>query len=262
MMFCLGIFLAIIQGTVPANAEVIVVPVSLTFQASLGASTPQKLTFVGKELTRPVMYRMLPLNGEAGTLPAANFKIKTPFTNGFQRLDRFQTVLSPGGDDQVTASLSVEVDWNNPPGTYSGSMISDSGEREVPIQVTVLPKSIVTLNPAKFDLVPSDLNSPIVTRVEVFLASNSKHWHVFCVSESLKKQGGTEEIDTSRVYVRLVSTGNSVPWKKLDRPFKVAQGGPGPNRKVATLELVFQSRREDPPGRYEGTFKFMISNAP
>jgi len=258
----LAILSAIICGRNIAFAEVVVIPVSLSFEATMPASSLQKLVFIGKGLSNPVMYKILPAEGLGGILQPEKFKIKTPYTGDFQPLDRFRTILSETEDEQTETLLSVEINWNNIPGVYSTRLVSNSGEREVPIQVTVLPKTIVFLNPAKFDLIPSDMKAPIVTEVQIFVASNSRQWHLYCITEPLIREGGTEQINTSRVYVRQLSPEDSLTWHRLDKPFEVAKGGPGPNRKVATIELAFESKREDRPGRYEGTFRFMISNIP
>ena len=254
--------LVLAGGRNTAFAEVVVVPVSLAFEATMPASSLQKLVFIGKGLSNPVMYKILPAEGPGGILLPEKFKIKTPYTGNFQPLDKFRTVLSKTGDERTEALLFVEIDWDNIPGVYNTRMVSNSGEREVPIQVTVLQKTIVSLNPAKFDLIPSDMKSPIVEKIQIFVASNSRQWHLYCMTESLTREGGTEQINTSRVYVRQLSPDDSLSWHRLDKPFEVARGGPGPNRKVATIELAFESKREDRPGRYEGTFRFMISNSP
>ena len=258
----LAILSAFICGRNIVCAEVVVAPVSLAFEATMPSSSPQKLVFIGKGLLNPVMYKILPAEGPSGILEPEKFKIKTPYTSDFQPLDRFRTILSGTADEQTEALLSVEIDWNNIPGIYSTRLISNSGEREVPIRITVLPKTIVFLNPAKFDLIPSDMKAPIVTEIQIFTASNSRQWHLYCITEPLIREGGAEQINTSRVYVRQLSPDDSLSWHRLDKPFEVARGGPGPNRKVATIELAFESKREDRPGRYEGTFRFMIYNAP
>lgn len=237
-------------------------PVSLGFEATMPASSLQKLVFIGKGLSNQVMYKILPAEGPGGILLPEKFKIKTPYTGDFQPLDKFRTVLSETEDEQTEALLSIEIDWDNIPGVYNTRLVSNSGEREVPIQVTVLPKTIVSLNPAKFDLMPSDMKAPIVEEIQIFVASNSKQWHLYCITEPLTREGGTEQINTTRVYVRQLSPDDSLTWHRLNKPFEVAKGGPGPNRKVATIELAFESKREDRPGRYEGTFRFMIYNAP
>lgn len=254
--------LALASGRNIAFAEVVVVPVSLGFEATMPASSLQKLVFIGKGLSNQVMYKILPAEGPGGILLPEKFKIKTPYTGDFQPLDKFRTVLSETEDEQTEALLSIEIDWNNIPGVYNTRLVSNSGEREVPIQVTVLPKTIVSLNPAKFDLMPSDMKAPIVEEIQIFVASNSKQWHLYCITEPLTREGGTEQINTTRVYVRQLSPDDSLTWHRLNKPFEVAKGGPGPNRKVATIELAFESKREDRPGRYEGTFRFMIYNAP
>jgi len=254
--------LALASGRNIAFAEVVVVPVSLGFEATMPASSLQKLVFIGKGLSNQVMYKILPAEGPGGILLPEKFKIKTPYTGDFQPLDKFRTVLSETEDEQTEALLSIEIDWDNIPGVYNTRLVSNSGEREVPIQVTVLPKTIVSLNPAKFDLMPSDMKAPIVEEIQIFVASNSKQWHLYCVTEPLTREGGTEQINTTRVYVRQLSPDDSLTWHRLNKPFEVAKGGPGPNRKVATIELAFESKREDRPGRYEGTFRFMIYNAP
>lgn len=258
----LAIFWPLMAGKNPACAEVVVVPVSLAFEATMPSSSPQKLIFIGKGLSNPVMYKILPAEGSSGILQPEKFKIKTPYTGDFQPLDKFRTILSETGDEQTEALLSVKIDWNNIPGVYNTRLISNSGEREVPVQITVLPKTIVSLNPSAFDLIPSDMKAPIITEVQIFVASNSRQWHLYCIAESLIRKGGTEQINTSRVYVKQLSPDDSLPWHRLDKPFGVAKGGPGPNRKVATIELAFESKRENPPGRYEGIFRFMISNSP
>ena len=243
-----------------ACAEIVVIPVSLTLKASMPSSPPEKLIFIGTGLANAVMYKILPAQGPNGVLQPDKFKIKTPYTIDFQPLDQFQTILSKNTEGQSETWISVDVDWKNTPGVYSTRLISNSGEREVPVQVNVLPKTIVSLNPPKFDLMPSNMEAPLVTKIQVFLASNSVQWHLYCISNSLTRKGGKEQIKESRVYVRSLSSNDSLPWHRLDKPFRVASGGPGPNRKIATIELAFESQRQDLPGRYEGNFRFMISN--
>lgn len=262
-LLCLILATLVLTAAGPLYGEVKMLPSTLSYKASHASSPPVKVLFKGVNNNDEVLYRMQPLKGPSGVLGPERFRINTPYTKGFQPLDRFQYVLTGKADEQVEALFSTEITWRDVPGIYKGKLVSNSDERELPIEVTVLRTTALSLNPTTFDLIPSpDMKTPIVTRVEIYLASNSRRWQLYAVTQPLVKEGGEKEIKTERIFVRLARDDNSGKWTSLDEPFRVAEGGPGPNRKVATLELAVESRRTDLPGQYEGTFKLMIANTP
>lgn len=254
----------VVISVISARAELIVTPDTLDVKAKLSSSIPQKLAFIGHGISMRVMYKILPAHSPSGAvLKAEYFKIKTPYTSNFQSLQKFRTIFSGSlKEEQIEALLRVDTEWNHVPGIYRTKLISNSGEREVPVKVTVLPQTVVTLKPKKFDLFTSNISAPVIQKIQLFVASNYSQWQIYCISEPLSMEAGGGLINTDRLYVRVTSPNDQQPWNQLNKPFKVAAGGPGSYRQAASIEFTFQARNNDQSGHYKGNFRFMIHNAP
>lgn len=234
----------------------------VVLKPSLQAPSDAQITLLPLGNTQRIRYLLRSLTGPSGNLKTSRIRVKTPFNRQFQGLDQYRDFLSGVETGPIPLTFRIEkAAWNEPPGVFQGKLIPERVAPEIPVTVTITPKSLIALRPEKLTLRSSPLNDPIITEVEIYVTSNSRQWELAMIAGNLKLRSDTT-IQTSRVRARIRKGGGATPWTPLDKPFFIAKGGPGPNRKVATLEFTVQSRKADPIGFYQGGIRFLIRNSP
>ena len=226
---------------------------------------------------RVVQYRLEPLTqkveGVVHTLDPERFLLESRYLKRAKAASRYRTLVGvdllpllggaePKRDIEVESTLHFEVGWNDLPGVYVGRLRPDNRDRDCPlpefdVQLAIAPKVAVDLKQEKIELTPSSRVSPILSEVEVWLASNQSRWDLYLMSEALVQSSSKDLILPKKMFVREKGEGE---WSALDAPYKVSSGHAGKKRKVATLEFFVESQQETPPGEYEGKIRWMVDS--
>ena len=257
MAVYVGMFL-----TWPAMADIDFEPRSgVLLQPRMNAASIATVRMLPVDNQKSLRYRLTPLKGPGGAIVPQRVQVRTPFSPTPQTLDKFRVFLS----GRETGPLTIEFltdpsDWSDRPGSYVGRLIPDRTSPEIPVTLKIRPNSVISLRPERFVLRPSLAEDPVITEVDISVASNSRRWVLAMVLDKLEKTPGN--IGTERVFARIKKPGKANPWISMNKPFWVAEGAPGLLRKIATLEFFIESRRSDPTGYYEGNIRFLIRNEP
>lgn len=234
----------------------------ISMYAMLGALSQESVVLKpDSSQTSAVRYHLQSLKSGGYAIDSSRLKVKTLYTVGSESLDYYRTFLSgKESGQQVTAIFEFQPTWEDRPGIYTGRVISSSSVPEIPVEITILPKSLISLNPPSFQITPSTIEAPIITEVNVLLGSNSPRWELYVVAGDLAREKGKEAIETDRVFVRVKDELNPKSWTALTEPFQVVSGSAGPMRTVATLQFAVESERADPAGNYTGDIRILVRN--
>ena len=255
------VFLVFLSATTQVCSSVVVYPTTgLYLTASPGISTSASLQIKPDEsqLT-PVKYRLASFRVNGVDVDKSKLTINNLYLNKAHTLDRFQLVLSgKEKSNPVTSIFKFKPSWTDIPGNYSGYLMSDSGTRDIPIKMTVHPKTSLKLSTESLKITTSNFEIPKIQTVDVVFGSNSPGWELYLSASNLTKFNG-DLLDKNKIYVRIKDNTKS-SWINLDQIVKIAAGGPKSPNKVATLEFLINADKLEKAGDYLGRIKFLLKS--
>jgi len=211
--------------------------------------------------TTALQYRLRTLRSDDQEIDKSRVKVKNRYTKGAQSLDRYRTFLSgQEKSNPVTSTVEFKPTWSDIPGIYISSLAANGNASDIPLKITIKPKSLFTLQLANFTIATSSLKAPIISEVNIVMGSNSPRWELYLVAENLKFQSGRNKIKNDRVFARVKDEQNPKTWKLLNKKTKFVSGIATSVVTIATLEFLVESERDDQAGDYLGNIKFLVRN--
>lgn len=252
-------FIAFIVLSLNSYANVIVYPsTGVNINTSPGVTGEANVQFKpDSTLLEPVKYRLSSLRVNGRDVSKSKLTVSNLYTKGKGPLDRFQFVLSgKESSNPITSTFKFESQWADAPGIYLGNLTSDKDATEIPVKVTVNPKTTISVNPRNFEIVTSSFDIPKIAQVDLIFGTNYQNVELYVTGENLTKSDG-EYIPKTKLYVKL--KGNpEFKWTEVSRPVKIYSGGSIAPSKVATLEFLVKADHLKDAGEYLGKIKFLV----
>ena len=257
------LFIGLLLTTSVINAGVDLTPRSgISLNAELGKVSQGSIVLKpDASQISAVRYRLHSLQLNDYKINPNRLKVKTLYTIGAESLDLYRTFLSGNENaNQVNADFEFEPEWSDAPGVYMGSLVSTNDVPTIPVKITIVPKTVVSLQPAIFSINSSLVNAPIAHEVSVLLGSNSPHWELYLNTDHFIQEATDEKINADRIFVRIKDEINPRPWLALDKMLKIISGVATPITTITILEFLVSSERADRAGEYLGNIKFLVRN--